>query len=372
MNKFFFFAAAALTLCVASCDNNDDPKEPEICPPADTKELLYVVNAGNWNFSNASITGYDPELKLAYNNLFYEANEFKLGDTAQSASIHGAQCWIVVNNSNVIFGVDADNFKETGRIDKGLISPRYIHFVDNDKAYVSQMYSDSIVVVDYKHYRVTGRIGVPAQAESMSDGSTEEFVQVGSYVYCNQWNYGNRILKIDTKTDKVVGSISTGIQPYSIVKDKNGMIWCLCDGGGWADNPVGYEAPSLLCIDPEAMSVVKTFTMELGDVVSKLCVSGDGETLYWIMNRYDETGKNTGGVFSMAVDESSLPGVPTVASADKSFYSITISPAEENIYVADPLDYVQAGIVYVYSKDGVAIGSFKAGIIPTAYAWRIR
>ncbi len=318
------------------------------------------------------MTGYDPELKLAYNNLFYEANGFKLGDTAQSASIHGAQCWIVVNNSNIIFGVDADNFREVGRIDNGLVSPRYIHFVDNDKAYVSQMYTDSIAVVDYKHYRVTGRIGVPVKKGSLSDGSTEEFVQIGRYVYCNLWSYGNSIIKIDSKTDKVEGSIPTGIQPYSIVKDKNDKIWCLCDGGSWSENPAGYEAPSLLCIDPDAMSVVKTFSMKLGDSVSKLCVSGDGENLYWIINRYDESGKNIGGVFSMAVDDAALPGEPVIASEGKSFYSLTVSPKEENIYVADPIDYTQGGNIYVYSKDGAPAGSFKAGIIPTAYAWRIK
>lgn len=372
MKKILGFALAIYSLCLASCGHDDNIVVPPVDPPSDAKELLYVVNAGNWNYSNASVTGYDPEIKLSYNNLFYEANGFKLGDTAQSAAIHGAQCWLVVNNSNVIFGVDADNFREVGRIDKDLVSPRYIHFVDNDKAYVSQMYTDSIAVVDYRHYRVIGKIGVPVQKGSLSDGSTEEFVQIGKYVYCNLWSYGNSIIRIDSSTDKVTGSIPTGIQPYSIKKDKNGKIWCLCDGGGWSESPAGYEAPSLLCIDPETMSVVKTFTMKLGDNVSKLCIDSNGETLYWIINRFDAEGNGIGGVFSMSVEDTALPDKPVVASEGKNFYSLTISPKESDIYAADPVDYTQAGTVYAYSKEGTYKGAFKAGIIPTSYAWRLK
>lgn len=371
MKKFLTFVASALLL--ASCGNDQpDDQTPVIDPDTYSKEILYVVNAGNWGYSNASLTQFNPENKLAYNNVFFEANGFKLGDTAQSAIMHGAQCWVVVNNSNVIFGCDADNMIETGRIDKGLISPRYMHFVDNEKAYVSQMYTDSIAVVDTKQYKVVKRIGVPKIQGSLSDGSCEEFVQIGQYAYSNMWSYGNSIIKIDTKTDRVVGTVKVGIQPYSIQKDAKGDIWCLCDGGGWDANPAGYEAPSLVCIDPETMMVKKTFTMKLGDTVSKLAMDAGGDTLYWIINRYDEAGKNTGGIFKMPIDAASIPDSPLVASEGKYFYSLTISPIEGSIYAAEPLDYTQSGDIYYFSASGELKGQFKAGIIPTAYAWRLK
>lgn len=349
--------------------SSDSPEgdKPTIDPILGAEEVLYVVNAGNWGYSNASVTiAFDGVYR---NDCFFDANGFKLGDTAQSAVIHGAYCWVVVNNSNVIFGCDVANMKEVGRIEKGLLSPRYMHFVDNDKAYVSQMYSDSIAVVDTKQYKVVKRIGVPVPKGSLSDGSTEEFVQVGQYVWANMWSYGDALVKIDTKADKVVGSVKTGLQPYSIVKDGRGKIWCLCDGGGWAENPAGYEAPSLLCIDPETMSVVKTFSMKLGDTVSKLAVNADGTALYWIINRYDDSFKNVGGVFKMQVDAAQLPEKPLIEAKSHTFYAITVSPKEENVIVSDPLDYTQAGDIFRYDKEGKMLSSFKAGIIPTAFAW---
>ena len=59
----------------------------------------------------------------------------------------------------------------------------------------------------------------------METGSTEQMVQCGDYVYVNCWSYQNRILKIDTRTDKVVDQLTVGIQPTSLVMDKNFKLW---------------------------------------------------------------------------------------------------------------------------------------------------
>ncbi|MDE5871954.1 MAG: YncE family protein, partial [Muribaculaceae bacterium] len=60
-----------------------------------------------------------------------------------------------------------------------------------------------------------------------------------------------------------------------------------------------------------------------------------------------------------------------VPSNGKYFYSMTVSPLNNDIFVADALDYQQPGVIYRYSADGSLIGHFEAGLIPTAYAWVI-
>lgn len=371
MRYLDFLCAVALTASLSACGGSDDePGGGVIVDPVDSSEVLYVVNAGQFNYSNASISRWTENSDDVVNDLFYRANGFKLGDTAQSAVVHGAQTWIVVNNSNVIFAVDYETFREVGRVDKKLISPRYIHFVSNDKAYVSQMGCDSIAIVNTKSYTVSGMIGIPEY--DSKGGSAEEFVQIGEFTYVNLWSYGNRILKIDTRADKVVGELKTGVQPYSIVKDKNNDIWAICDGGGWDQNPVGYEAPTLLCIDPEEMKVKKSFSMNLGDNISKLSVNEDRSAIYWICNRYDGEGKNVGGVYRMSVDAASLPESPLIEGGVRNFYSMTVSPKHEDIFVADPLDYSQPGILYHYSSEGTLKRLYHVGVIPTSYAWYLR
>lgn len=55
-------------------------------------------------------------------------------------TLHNGVGWIAVNNSHVVFAVDPDTFREVGRI-TNLTSPRYIHFVSDEKAYVTQIWT---------------------------------------------------------------------------------------------------------------------------------------------------------------------------------------------------------------------------------------
>ncbi|MDE7409826.1 MAG: glutaminyl-peptide cyclotransferase, partial [Muribaculaceae bacterium] len=336
------------------------------------EESLVVVNSGNFTKSNSSLTVWNQE-DGAYREAFVHANGFKLGDVAQSATVHGDLLWVVVNNSNIIFAVDKYTFKEKGRIDSGIISPRYIHFVSDDKAYVTQMYSNKVAIVNPKTFSVMGYIDVSTTKDS--DGSTEEMVQVGNYVYINQWSFGQQILKVDVRTDKEVGAYIVGLEPYSIVKDYQDNLWTLCDGGGWAENPIGYEAPSLVELDLHSYKIGsdwdlgRSFELPLGASVSKLCTNGIGTRLYFIVNQYDEEGKNIGGVYMMDISKQ-YPAFKTVIPADgRNLYSLTVSPNTEDIFVGDVLDYEQNGVIYHYTSEGKLIGQFEAGIIPTSYAW---
>lgn len=317
---------------------------------------LFITNEGNFQYGNATLSFYDPATRQVENEVFRRANGFRLGDVAQSMTIRNGVGWIVVNNSHVIFAVDVDTFREVGRI-TNLTAPRYIHFLSDEKAYVTQIWDNRIFIVNPRRYEITGYIECPEM--TMESGSTEQMVQYGKYLFVNCWSYQNRILKIDTETDRVVGELEVGIQPTSLVLDRNNRLWTITDGG-YEGSPYGYEAPSLYCIDPETFTVERQFIFALGDAPSEIQINGAGDTLYWI-NR---------DIWRMSVDAERLPVRPFVEYRDTKYYGMTVDPSSGDVYVADAIDYQQQGIVYRYTSDGELIDQFYVGIIPGAFCWK--
>ncbi len=321
-----------------------------------TGEGLFITNEGNFQYGNASLSYYNPATKKVENEVFYRANAMKLGDVAQSMIIRDNVGWIVVNNSHVVFAIDLTTFKEIGRI-TNLTSPRYIHFLSDEKAYITQIWDNRIFIVNPKRYEVTGYIECPNM--TTESGSTEQMVQYGKYVYVNCWSYQNRILKIDTETDKVVDELVVGIQPTSLVMDCNNKLWTITDGG-YEGSPYGYEAPSLYRIDAETFTIEKQFKFKLGDWPSEVQLNGTGDKLYWLND----------DVWEMSVFDEHLPVKPFLAYAETLYYGLTINPHNGDVYVADAIDYQQQGKVYRYSKERELIDEFYVGIIPGAFCWK--
>lgn len=317
---------------------------------------LLIACEGNFQYGNATLSYYDPATATVQNEVFFRANGMKLGDVAQSMTLHSGRVWIVVNNSHVVFAIDPDTFRETGRIEN-FTSPRYIHFVSDTKAYVTQLWDNRIAIVNPQRYEITGYIEVPGM--SASSGSTEQMVQLGDYVYCNCWSYQNRIIKIDTETDKVVDQLTVGIQPTSLVMDKYDKMWTITDGG-YEGSPYGYETPSLYKIDAATFTVEKQWKFKLGDAPSELQLNGERDKLYWINN----------DIWSMDVTANRVPVRPFLVYRETKYYGLTVNPVNGEVYVADAIDYQQQGMIYRYSPEGKLIDEFYVGIIPGAFCWK--
>lgn len=317
---------------------------------------LVICNEGNFQYGNATLSFYNPADNSVENELFYRANGFRLGDVAQSLTMQDDRLWVVVNNSHVVFAINPDTFKEIGRIEN-LTSPRFIHFVNDRKAYITQLWDNRITIVDPKRYEITGYITVPDM--NTSSGSTEQMVQIGKYVYCTCWSYQNRIIRINSDTDEVDASLEVGIQPRSMVSDNRSRLWVLCDGGD-ATSPYGHEAPSLVVVDPGTMEVVRRFVFGAKDSVKDLVINAEGDCLYWI----------NGGVWSMNTGDRYLPDAPVIPDRGTIYYSLTVSPWDGDIYVADAIDYQQQGLIYRYSAAGVLKNQFYAGVTPGAFCWK--
>ena len=351
INRLIFFSLALLVFAFSGCMKDDEWVKSHQSSNLMTKGL-FIINEGNFMYGNASLSFYDPSTQKLQNDIFYNVNGLPLGDVAQSMTIHNNLGYIVINNSGKVYVINTLDGKYTGKI-TGLTSPRYIHFVSNEKAYITDLYAARISVVNPITCQITGSIATPGHA------STEQMVQWNDFLFVSCWSFDHTILVIDTRTDLVVDEITTGKQPGGLVSDKFNKIWTLCDGG-WVRNGTTTRVPMLQRIDPATRTIEKSFSLTTDGAPSRLAINGARDSILFINN----------GVWKLGVSETSLRDRPFLVTGTHLYYSLGIDPQTSDLYISDAIDYQQQGIIYHYSNLGTKLDSFKTGIIPGSFCFK--
>jgi hypothetical protein len=347
----------AMAIFILSCSKKPIRESAVVNPPPPPGTYdngVFVVNEGNFNWGNASVSFINLDNNTVSADLFEPVNHRKLGDVAQNMSTTQELGYIVVNNSNKIEIVSLEDFSSVKSL-TGFNSPRSITFVDNNKAYVTNLLGD-INVLNTTSMEVKDVIKTSCWTEQMVKFGNLMFVAaIGKY---NDPNYlrNARVLIINTLTDQIIDSIKTGKEPLGMVIDKKDKIWVLCSGG--YDN---FEAPSLLRIDPLLLSIEKTFHFpDVKDIPSRLCINGTLDTLYFLKD----------GIFQMPVTATAIPDLPLVASEGRLFYGLGVNPSTGDIFVSDAVDYVQNGWAYQFSSaTGELLHSYQVGRIPGSFCF---
>ena len=332
-------------LFTAACKKDD----PTPDAPDELGSGIFIVNEGNFNSGNASLTYYETETNQTTNQLFYKQNNTPLGDVAQSITIHGERAYIVVNNSGLIYAINRKTAKFEGKI-TGLLSPRKLLFIEEDKAYVSDLSSSKIAIINPEDFTIRGKIEIGRSSEEMLKIGDEVFV--ANWSAYNQSKTNNQVLVVNVLQDVLVDSITVGIEPNSMVIDKNGHLWVLCSGGFQ-----NTEKPSLWEIDPAERKVVQTFEFpNINSSPTALEINKEGDVLYYINN----------AIFSMKITDSQIPTEPFIKGIAELPYQLAVSQQTNDIYLTDALDYTRNGFVYRFNQEGQLLYTISAGIIPGA------
>ena len=350
-----------LLLSLAGCMKDDELWEFEKPAYDIPYSGIFVINEGNFMYGNASLTYYDPETRQVLDDVFFQTNALPLGDVAHSMTIRDSLAYVVVNNSGRIYVINTNTFEVKGKI-TGLTSPRYMHFISETKAYVSDLYARSITVVNPQTREVIGAIPVSNNNNDFYQHATEQMLQYERFVYTNCWSYDNQVLVIDSEEDRVVDSIAVRKQPNSMVMDRQNALWVLCDGGA-EGSPYGNESGGLMKIGVGSTEPELILDFSLGEMPRDLKINGTGDTLYYI----------NGDVYRYAIFDSSGPELliesPYEASIISGFYGLEVDPTSSEIYVADAIDFVQRGMVYRFTPEGVPVDTFRSGIAPGGFCF---
>lgn len=341
---------------------------------------MFVLNEGDYQFANSSLTFYDIEADTVANDLFYKVNNAPLGDVAESMALVDGKLYIVVNNSKYIYKVDANTIVcDTTKPYKlgGFYSPREIFFVAPDKAYVTDIVGTNIWIINPQEMKHTGTIAMGNTTEKMLRVGNELFVSNWSYYYTDAYSHDSyhTVQVVDLNNDMKVADIEVGKEPNTMVVDKNGHVWVLCEGRSWDEEydaegmPYG-ENPTLWEIDPMLRTAELRYEFvgpyedddEIKGVASTLRANPAGDQFYMIYNnevrRFDLATLSLSETFRIVPEPQGL------------FYNMVVEPRTGEIYIADAKNYMKNGTVYRYTSDGLLLASFEAGIIPSAMLFK--
>lgn len=338
----YLVAGLLVLLAFSACKKDEPEPEPEL--PAEKDHAVFVLNEGNFQWGNASLSLINLNTNAIQSDVFSAANNRPIGDVLQSATLINHELWLVVNNSQRIERIDPKTAQSKGTIN-GLLSPRYIVNTGSGKAYVSDLYSASIHCIDTATCNIVNSI--------QTQGWTEEMVLLNGFIWvCNTG--GNQVYKINVATDQIEDSIAVGIKPRSIRSDKLGRIWVLCEG----EIPPQESAGSLWCIDASLNAVLQQFSFSNPtDHPSKLRINAAGDRLYFLNK----------GLHRMNITDAALPSSSFIAQGSRIFYGLAVHPNDESIWLSDARDYVQQGKVLRYKADGTLMREWDAGVIPGAF-----
>lgn len=302
---------------------------------------VFVLCEGGFNMGNARLDFYNETTSELQTNVYEAINGVPLGDVFQSMLLLNDKAFLVVNNSGKIEVLDANTLEQQQTI-SGFLSPRYLCQTGTSKAYVSDLFSGQISIVNLNNLTVTGSISLPGWSEEMLNDNGKVWVTNGmkDYTYIVQ-------------NDVVTDSVQVGYGSSSIRKSSDGDIWVLTMGNY---SPVVNSKISR--INPSTNAVEWDYELS-NNGASRLRTSPDKATLYFIFD---------GKVYRKGAGDNSNP-VEFISLPGKSFYALNVDPSNGNLWLGDAGDFASAGTVYVYNSAGTQIQSFTTGVAPTDFAF---
>lgn len=348
MKKKLFLLFFAVAILFFSCSKDDDPIKPYV----PSVKGMFVLNEGTFMYANASLSYFDMKTNTVENDVFFRVNEIPLGDVAQSLTKIGDDLYIVVNNSNYIYKVDAKSIEYKAKIE-GFSSPRYMLPIDDNKVYVSDLESPGLYVLN---------LNTMENSFIETGSATEVMEKIGNEVFVSNWSSyyvagssNHTIQVIDCVNDTLVANIEVAQEPNAMVVDKNNHIWVLCSGGFMSP-----QDPALLCIDPVSRTVINRFDFEAGvDSPDGMAIDGNGENIYYLNGGY-----NSLSVYKLNVDDPQLPDTAFIASEGRWFYNLTVHPQNGDIYITEAKPTSNGNLLH-YTSDGTLVGTYEVGMFPS-------
>lgn len=341
MSRSLLVPALFALLCITGCSEN--PSSPSSLPSG-SSTALFILNEGNFGRGNSTLSVYNPDSGTIVNDAFRAVNGRGLGDTGNSLAMSGDALYIVMNGSNTIEVVDASTLVARRTIScRPGASPRHLAFMGDGKAYVSNLYLNSVTLLDP---------GTGVLIADLPTGPNPEQILVhGTDVYVANSGFGNgrSVTVIDHGSRQIVKSILVSDGPTFLVDLGNETAALLCSGATNDYNNPDDDTPGMLYVLDLRTRALRDSLVIAGHPKG-LATDGKG-FLYTI----EQEGVTRISVSEKTLTRSFIPGY---------YYGLAADPRRNLLYLTKALDFVQPGRLEVRTLDGTLKGTITVGIIP--------
>ncbi|NNE47952.1 MAG: hypothetical protein HKN37_14975 [Rhodothermales bacterium] len=322
-------------------------------PAEDLTTYVLVANQGNFGDGNGSVTRFDPETGTVTSVLA------RAGSIIQSIFVRDNLTYAVMNTGDRIDILDQS---------RGLIgqivdvpSPRYIAWADTDRLLVSNLFDNTVSIVDLTTSSIVGSVDVGPNPEGI-------FVGGGlAYVANHGFGSGSTISVVDIGTGQVVRTPDLACDgPRFVFMDAQSELWIVCSGQVLYDanfNAVGTTNGAVLVMDRTTDAILNRF-----DVGGMITTPGPGQDAF-----YSESSES----LFVVLESESILHFDTAQNLQMQqigplsgdpIGAVAFDAGSERLYVGRVPGFTQAGEVTILHLDGTVLDSFTAGVAPSHIA----
>ncbi len=354
MKSNFFKSLMPLTVAILilnACKKDDAtvvPPGPVQISPAVGEYVLSEGTFGGGN--NTRLSYHTNSTGVTVGDFFLQQNPTitgGLGDTGNDMIIYGSKLYIVINNSNVVTVLNANNatFLKNISFLNGAVPkfPRYAAAAKG-KVYVSN--SDGTVsMIDTSSLSITANIPVGSNPEQLAVSGDKLFVtNSGGF---NFPNYDSTVSVINLLTNTAGARIRVGLNPRRIAADNAGNLYVVASGN--------YSSVPAKIVKISAASESVLFSAD----TAVNTIAWHNNKLY-VTNDFAYTGLSSKVRVLSPADFHNLSGsFITDGTVIQTPYGLDVNEENNDIYITDARDYTSSGMVFCFDQTGKKKFSFS-------------
>lgn len=375
-NTLYIIHYTLLIILLSSCRGEDIlwPSEQEQKGEPVHSEIVgfYLLNEGNMGSNKATLDYYDFTTATYTRNIYSEANPDvaqSLGDVGNDLKIYGNRLYAVINCSNLVEVMHADNAKHIGTIN--VPNCRYLRFKDGF-GYLTSYAGPVTINPDYEQIGYVAKFDtatLQVVATCNVGFQPDELEIVGNKLYVANSggymtpNYENTVSVIDLNTFTETHRIVVAKNLHHLRMDAHNQLW-VSSRGDYYDNP-----SKLYCIDTQTDKLVDSVNV----ATSNMWLDGDSLYLYGSQFSYttmqEEINYNIVDVRTHQIISNRFI-TDTVNIVHP--YGLMVHPVSKEIYLTDAKNYVTPGTLHCFGKDGSLKWSVRTGDIPAHMAFHYK